>query len=480
MKLKLRLHWLLGALLVLIAAAIGGFAWYQLRTTLPDIDQASGVKNIVPVLVIGSGPAGVSAGMYTSRARIPTYVVSGKSIGGYLPQIDQIENVPGKKRASGKDLAQDLWNQAIHFGARLITDTVVDVDFTQWPFVVKTQQGLELRPLTVIIATGRNAKRLAVPGVEKYWGKGVGDCTICEAPFHKGHEVAVIGGGDTAGDRAMQLAAYAKKVYMIVKNSKLDACGAVQEYIAETKNIEILYNTELQAVYGDEEKVTGMKLFHTASTSTTEVPINGIYFAIGYNPVTDLFINKLALDSKGYIQLQGRTQKTFISGVFAGGDVVDPRYGKTGVATGSGIKAGLDAIDFLQDIGFNQDAIKKLQKNFFVHKKTQEQKLETIATRSALESAILSQTGTVIVDVYSKACPVCKFLLPHVRKLAHQFKDDLSIVKVNKDEFTEIAQMYTITGVPTFLVFKDGMLVQTKDGIKTPAQLERFISGLIE
>jgi thioredoxin reductase (NADPH) len=462
-----------------ISCLLGFFGWHRAKRHqgVVDVHKLENVQNIVPVCVIGSGPAGASAAMYTSRARIPSLVISGSKVGGQLSQIQSIENMPGKQRSSGKDLSEDLWNQARYFGARMITDKVTDIDVSQWPCTVKTEQGYTIRPLTTIIATGRVARRLPVEGVEEYWGKGLGDCTICEAPFHKGHTVAVIGGGDTAGDRAMQLAVYAKKVYMLVKDSRLDASGAVQEYIADTKNIEIVYNTELMGIYGDGNVVTGMKVENLTNGKQGTIPVDGIYFAIGYIPVTGLFKGKLDLDSEGYIVLKEGTQATSVRGIFAGGDVVDKRYGKAGIATGSGIKAALDALEFLQEHGLSQDKIKALRKNFFTVKQTSAtEHIELLANRPALDNIIASGKGTVILDIYSESCPVCTFLLSQLEQLAQKHKQAVTVIKANKDQFKEITSIFGVTTVPTFVVFKDGVILEKTNAIKTPKQLQEFVA----
>lgn len=468
---------LLFILCLALGCGIGFLLWHRSEKHAEhNTAYLQSIDNIVPVCVIGSGPAGVSAAMYTSRARIPSLVISGAKVGGQLSQIQSIENMPGKIRSSGKDLSDDLWSQAQHFGARMMVDQVTDIDVSQWPCIVTTEQGNVLRPLSLIVATGRTARRLPVEGVDEYWGKGLGDCTICEAPFHKGHTVAVLGGGDTAGDRAMQLAVYAKKVYMFVKDAKLDASGAVQEYIADTKNIEVVYNSELAGVYGNGTNVTSIKVRDVLTNKEKTIPVDGLYFAIGYAPVTKLFKGKLNLDDEGYITLYNNSQATSAKGVFAGGDVVDKRYGKAGVATGSGIKAALDTIQFLQAHGVNQDVLKELKQNFFTIKQTVTKHIDSVATRQALGNMLASHKGTVIVDVYSESCPVCKFLMTHIEQAAQDYADTVLIIKANKDQFSDIMTVYGITSVPTLLVFKDGVLVEKDSTIKTLAALKKFMA----
>ncbi|MEX0940389.1 MAG: FAD-dependent oxidoreductase [Candidatus Babeliales bacterium] len=458
---------------------IGAYQFHQYKQNkLPDIEQAFDKKNIVPVVIIGSGPAGLSAALYTARAKLGTIVFNGHQLGGQLADVRQIENWPGKKKASGLEAIDDLLDQAKHFGAQTINDTIKKVNLATWPFVIITENNLELHALALIIATGRIAKKLNVPGVETYWGKGIGVCTICDAPFHKGQIVAVVGGGDTAGDRALQLAAYAKKVYMFARNPQLDASGTVQEYLKETPNIEILYNTELKEIDGDGKNINKVVLIDNKTQKTFSLPIRGLYFAIGYHPNSDIFQSYLKIGSEGFILLKGRTQHTNIPGVFAAGDVTDKIYGKAGVATGSGVKAGMDAIDFMQDIGFNQEIAKQLSPQLFKPDTTPRIDIKLITSTEQLER-VIKENPLVLVDFYADYCPSCKNLLSYLEEMGSIYENKVHIIKINHEKNPEIGKKFEITSVPSFIAFKNGKLIEKKNTIRTKKQLGDFFEKII-
>lgn len=461
------------AVLILISSLL---FFYQRQ--LPDIMQAKDQKNLVPVLIIGSGPAGLSAALYTARAGLPTTVLAGHNPGGQLADVRQIENWPGKQKASGADTMDDLFQQAKRFGAVIIPDNACLVNLSQWPFTIKTEHHQTLHALAVIIATGRIAKRLHVPGVETYWGKGIGTCTICDAPFHKNQIVGVVGGGDTAGDHALQLASYAQKVYMIVRDKELDASEAVQEYVKETKKIEILYNTEVVRADGNAQGLSKVTIKNNQTGKTQELPLRGLYFAIGYHPNSELVKKQIKTDAEGFIMLCGRTQKTTIPGIFAAGDVTDKRYGKAGVATGSGVKAGMDAIEFLQDIGFNQSK-KELADNFYRYEAHKSKEIPCISSAEEFNQ-LIKNNKLVLVDFYSKFCPSCKTLLTYVQEAASQYEDKLKIVKVDTDVLTQITDEYQVSSVPYILIFKDGTVSERTGAIRTRQDVQKLIEKVLE
>jgi len=469
-------------LLAILSTFMGAYGFFSLfHRPKPNLQKALQKKDLVPVLVIGSGPAGLSAAMYTARAKLPTIVLAGDQPGGTLADIREIENWPGKKKTSGEEAIDDLEGQAQHFGATILNDSATDIDLSSWPFVVKTRDGKTFNVMSLILATGRIAKKLNVPGVEEFWGHGVGVCTICDAPFHKGQEVAVVGGGDTAGDRALQLAAFANKVYMVVKDHELDASGYVQDYLKKNKKIEILYNTELVSVQGDNDAVTGAKIFNNKTGKTKKLPIKGLYFAIGWHPNSDLVQKSLKLTNGNFIWVDGQTQQTSEPGVFATGDVAtDPRYGKAGVATGSGVKGGLDAIKFLQSIGFNPATAEKYKDICYKPTKEDLIELETVNNLSQLNTLLQTAKTPVIVDFYTDYCPTCKALMPHLKTLAAQYTDKITIIKVDYDNAQSIVQHFNIPSVPYFATFKDGKLFKKTKKVGTKQDLENLITELLK
>jgi thioredoxin reductase (NADPH) len=190
-----------------------------------DLEQAIKLENVVPVAIVGSGPAGLSAALYIARAGMKAFVFGGPTPCGQLTQTTFIENWPGREKVLGVDLMNDVKHQAESFGACIINDTITSTDFSQWPFILKTEEGREFKALSVIIATGAHPKILSVPGEKKFWGKGVTTCAVCDAPFFGGKEVIVVGGGDSAAEQVFELAPYVKKVTVLIRvNATTHAC----------------------------------------------------------------------------------------------------------------------------------------------------------------------------------------------------------------------------------------------------------------
>lgn len=443
------------------------------------IDSSSDAP-IIPVAVIGSGPAGISAAMYTARAKMNTVVFTGHELGGELSQVKAIENLPGKQRMSGAEAMKDLYDQASHFGAIMLDEAIKSVDFSTWPFVLTTEDDRVFKALSIIIATGGVAKKLDMPGVEEYWGHGVGLCTICDAPFNKDQEVIVVGGDDTAAERALQLAAYAHKVTMLTKKSALDACETMQEYLGKNKNITILFNTELTAIRGNGESITHIECSNLAKNDPSfEIPAHAVYFSIGYKPSSAIFKKWLDTDDKGYIVLQGRSQKTSIPGIFAAGIIEDKEYGKAAVAQGNGVKAAIDAIRFLENKGLNAAAMQDLEKKFLNLNAEHHEEIPLVKNQEELDTYIQSTTHPLVVEFFSPQCPRCMHLAPVIKTLQAQMKDKLSFIKVDVTNAPELAQKFSIRGLPVFIIFNKGQELQRCKKITTREELRNCLHSWI-
>lgn len=328
-----------------------------------DLSKLNSLKKIYPVVVIGSGPAGLTASMYTSRAKFKTLVITGDEVGGQLIEASYVENFPTQPKMSGLTLMDYLKAQTQKFGTELFATKVISVKTNVWPFQIELANGDVIEAITIIIATGGSQRTLNIPGVKEFWGKGIGVCSICDAPFDQDKEVAIIGGGDAAADRALQLSAYAKQVTLLVRGPVMRAAAVVQDYINNAKNIRILFNVEVKKING-KERVEGVEIVDTKTGKASVLPVESVYFAMGFVPRSDLFKGQLALDKEGYIQLSNG-QATSVKGIFAAGTVEDSRYQKSATAAGNGSKAGMDAIEFLQNIGFNPDIAQALKKNYY-------------------------------------------------------------------------------------------------------------------
>ena len=309
-------------------------------------------NNHTKCLIIGSGPAGYTAAIYASRANLSPILYEGNQPGGQLTITTDVENFPGyPEGVTGPQLMADLRKQAERVGAELRSGLVTNVDFDSRPFKLTIDNNETITADTVIIATGASAKYLGLEDEKKYNGLGVSACATCDGFFYRKRTVAVVGGGDTACEEAIYLSNLAKKVYMIVRKDYLRASDVMQRRVFEKENIEVLFNTNTIGLFG-EEFVEGAHLVEFKGTEKErlyDIAIDGFFLAIGHKPNTDVFANYINLDETGYIKLNGTTSATNIEGVFAAGDVADPRYRQAISAAGMGCRAALDAEKYLAE-----------------------------------------------------------------------------------------------------------------------------------
>ena len=302
----------------------------------------------VKCMIIGGGPAGYTAAIYASRASLSPVLYEGMEPGGQLMTTTVVENYPGfPEGVEAYPLMEGMKKQAARFGADIRRGTVVEADLSARPFRLKIDNGTEIEAEALIIATGATARYLGLPSEAAYRGRGVSACATCDGFFYRRKTVAVVGGGDTACEEATYLAGLCKKVYMIVRRDVLRASEAMQEKVRAMENIEILWNCNTQEVLGDGEKVTGVRLLRKDGT-VFDVELDGFFLAIGHHPVTEVFSRWIATDAEGYIVTEGKSSRTSVEGVFAAGDVQDPRYRQAITAAASGCKAALDAERFLK------------------------------------------------------------------------------------------------------------------------------------
>lgn len=305
-------------------------------------------------LIIGSGPAGYTAAIYTSRANINPLVIEGQQPGGQLTTTTEIENFPGQpKGTTGPQLMDDIRTQALKFGADIRGGLVTEVDFSTRPFKAKTNTGLDITANSVIISTGASARYLGLPDEQKYSGLGVSACATCDGFFYRGKRVAVVGGGDTACEEALYLSNLASDVFLIVRKPHLRASKVMQQRVLNKSNIKVLFNTNTTGLFG-EEYLEGAHLVENVGTENEQhydLAIDGFFLAIGHNPNTEVFRQYIDCDASGYIKVKGESTHTNIPGVFAAGDVADPTYRQAITAAGMGCKAALDVERFLNEEG---------------------------------------------------------------------------------------------------------------------------------
>jgi thioredoxin reductase (NADPH) len=295
------------------------------------------------VIIIGSGPSGYTAALYAARAELKPLLFEGSvTAGGALMQTTEVENFPGFPDAiMGPELMDSMRKQAERFGAELLSDDVTEVDLAADPKVIKTD-GETYLAKAVIIATGSRYKELGVPGEKALGGHGVSWCATCDGFFFRGHDIAVIGGGDSALEEAMFLTRFGKSVTVVHRRDTLRASKIMQDRAFANPKITFLWNSEVAEVLG-EEKVTGLRITSTKDGTESILPVTGVFVAIGHDPRSDLFTGQLATDSEGYLIVDQPSTRTAIEGVFACGDVVDHTYRQAITAAGTGCAASLDA-----------------------------------------------------------------------------------------------------------------------------------------
>lgn len=302
----------------------------------------------VKCLILGSGPAGYTAGIYAARANVSPIIYEGMEPGGQLTTTTDIENFPGYPDGiSGVEMMEQLKAQAERFGAISRYGVATKVDLSKRPFIVEIDGGENvIEAQCLIICTGASAKYLGLPSEAKFRGQGVSACATCDGFFYRKKVVAVVGGGDTACEEATYLAGLCSKVYLIVRKNHLRASKAMQERVFRTDNIEVLFEHNTDEILGDDTGVLGVRLVKNGGEKY-DLAIDGFFLAIGHHPNTELFKGQLELDHEGYIKTVYGRGKTSVEGVFAAGDVQDPHYRQAITAAGSGCAAALEVERFL-------------------------------------------------------------------------------------------------------------------------------------
>ncbi|MDZ7859418.1 MAG: thioredoxin-disulfide reductase [Candidatus Krumholzibacteriota bacterium] len=299
------------------------------------------------VAIIGSGPAGLTAAIYTSRSEMKTVVFEGMSPGGQLMITTEVENFPGfPEGVQGPELMEKMKEQASKFKAEINPGYITEVEFNESPFVIKSGSD-EVTAKTVIIATGSTARWLGIDSESKLRGKGVSACATCDGFFFKDRDIAVVGGGDSAIEEADFLTRFASKVTIIHRRDELRASEAMQKKAFDNEKIDIAWNSTVEEILDvSKDKVTGIKLKNVKTDEKRILPVEGVFLAIGYDPATDIFKGKIEMDKKNYIVTKENTQ-TSVPGVFAAGDVRDFKYRQAVTAAGDGCMAAIDAYRWL-------------------------------------------------------------------------------------------------------------------------------------
>ena len=302
------------------------------------------------LLILGSGPAGLTAAIYAARAGLKPVLVHGLQPGGQMTITTDVENYPGFADViQGPWLMEQMQKQAEHVGTEFINDIITDVDLSKRPYVLKGDSGETYETDALVISTGAQAKWLGLPSEEKFQGFGVSACATCDGFFYRNKNVLVVGGGNTAVEEALYLSGLAAKVTLVHRRNELRAEKILQERLFAKENVDVVWDHTLEEILGDEEPlgVTGARLKHASTGETQDIPVDGVFIAIGHKPSTELFAGKLAMNDHGYLDTAPDSTATALPGVYAAGDVTDDIYRQAVTAAGMGCMAALEAEKYL-------------------------------------------------------------------------------------------------------------------------------------
>lgn len=309
------------------------------------------------VIIIGSGPAGFTAGLYAARANLSPLLITGNEYGGQVSITYDIENYPGfPESLSGPDLVEKFKQQAEKFGTRVEFDYVSEIIVDQHPFVVRTQNGNEYQTRSIIVSTGARPRYLEVPGEKEYTGKGVSYCATCDGFFFRGKDVIVVGGGDSAAEEALFLTRYASRVRILHRRDQFRASKILQDRVFANEKIEVVWNTVVTEIEGEGGSVTGVKTRNTVTGEEGYLDTDGVFIFVGHLPNNELFPGKLELDEDGHL-ITDRKMRTNVPGIFAAGEIQDKVFKQVATSVGQGCAAAMSATRFLEELeaGYSLD-----------------------------------------------------------------------------------------------------------------------------
>lgn len=304
-------------------------------------------NDIHNIIIIGSGPAGLTAGIYAARAFLKPVVIEGPSPGGQLMGTTAVENWPGEKSIMGPKLMMNMKEHAQQFGTAFLSETITSVNFSKTPFTVTTNKNIDLKGHSIIIAAGASPNKLGCPGEEEHWGKGVTTCAVCDGAFYPDKKVIIVGGGDTAMEDASFMTKYTKDITIVHILDKLTASPAMQKRVLNNPTIKIIYSNTVTAIKGNGTSISEIEITNQKTKEKQILPADVVFLAIGQKPNTAIFKDQLKMDEQGYLELKEKT-KSSVEGVFIAGDIADYRYKQAIVSAGSGCMAALDAQRYLE------------------------------------------------------------------------------------------------------------------------------------
>lgn len=460
-------------------------------------------ERIENLVIIGSGPAGYTAAIYAGRANLKPLMFEGFQAagipGGQLMTTTEVENFPGFPQGiTGPALMKDMRAQAERWGAELHTEDVISVDLSQRPFLIKSEER-EVRAHSLVIATGATAKRLSLPNEPEYWNRGMSACAICDGamPMFKGVELVVIGGGDTACEEGLFLTKYASQVHLLVRRDQMRASKAMQDRVLAHPKITVHWNTEALDVYGDDERLRGVRIKNNVSGEEQNLEVGGLFYAIGHTPNTTLFQGQLDLDETGYIVTQSDSVATSVEGVYAAGDVQDHEFRQAITAAGTGCMAAMLTERWLSEQGLVQEFHGEStpseaeaqpeaapERSGVTEAEFNADAFDINETRHvggyALRKLYHESDRLIMVKYTSPTCGPCHTLKPILNKLVDEFDGQIHAVDIDIVEDPDIAEAAGITGTPTVQFFKHKDKVGQMMGVKPKREYRATIQTFIE
>ncbi len=461
---------------IILVLFIGTFNLYapidtkQIPTLLEDKD------NLIHVAVIGSGPAGVAATINPARQGYHTVAFQGSKPLGALGDAKVVENWPAIEKASGADIMKKYEAQARSFNAHLVPLVVDKVDFSTWPYTLHLNDGTTVHALTVICATGSTQSKLNVEGEALYWGKGIFSCGLCDGSFARDKDTTIIGSGDIAVQRAIQLLPEARSITLIIAEPAMTAHKSMLEKINGIDKITILANKQVTRICGDEATLSHIELYDTVTKETTQFKTSSVFLSTGLTPNTELFKGKLPLCKDGCIELlDSRSQKTSIEGIMAAGTVSDPTYRQVAAITGDATKAGMDAMKCLSKWGFDSKRRSLGADRLYKPPVIPHPAIKHLITYAAFDRVLLQNKRPVVVELYSPECTACKKMEGPLTAVTEQYKDRIDFYKVDKEKLYDLVEDYDLNLIPAFLLFRNGILISRLEGETTLALLRALI-----
>jgi thioredoxin reductase (NADPH) len=453
------------------------------------------VENVV---IIGSGPAGYTAAIYAARANLKPVMFEGFQAGGLpggqLMTTTEVENFPGfPEGITGPQLMDRMKAQAERWGTECYTEDVTYVDLSQRPFTVRSDER-EVKAHSLVIATGATAKRLGLPCEGEFWSHGISACAICDGatPIFHGAPLAVVGGGDSAAEEAVYLTKYGDHVNLLVRRDEMRASKAMQDRVLNNPKITVHWNTEPADVFGENGRMTGVRVRNTQTGEESNLHVKGLFYAIGHKPNTSLFKGQLELDDVGYIVTKPGSVETSTEGVYAAGDVQDHEFRQAITAAGTGCMAAMLAERWLSthqlitEYHQQQPSSETPPEAELTEEKTTaspEEVFNIAHTRHeggyALRKLFHESDRLIMVKYVSPNCGPCHTLKPILNKVVDEFDGKIHFVEIDIDKEREIAENAQVTGTPTVQFFKDKELVQHVQGIKQKSEYRKLIESYL-